>query len=64
MTIKIKMREREYQMEGDLPLNKVFKRLSISAHSVLAIRNGLLLTEDEILHNDDLIEFIVVISGG
>ncbi len=64
MTIKIKMRERVYQMEGDLPLNKVFKRLNISTQSVLAIRNGLLLTEDEILHNDDIIEFIAVISGG
>ena len=64
MTIKIKMRERDYQIEGDLPLNKVFKRLNISAQSVLAIRNGLLLTEDEILHNDDIIELIAVISGG
>jgi len=64
MTIKIKMREREYQMEGELPLNKVFRRLNISAQAVLAIRNGLPLTEDEIIHNDDIIEFIAVISGG
>jgi sulfur carrier protein ThiS len=64
MTIKIKLRDREYQLESDIPLNKALKRLNISNQSVLAIRNGLLLTEDEILHNDDLIELIAVISGG
>ena len=64
MTIKIKTREREYQLESEIPLNKALKRLNISNQSVLAIRNGLLLTEDEILHNDDLIELIAVISGG
>lgn len=64
MTIKIKMREREYQLESEIPLNKALKRLNISNQSVLAIRNGLLLTEDEILHDDDLIDLISVISGG
>jgi sulfur carrier protein ThiS len=64
MTIKIKMRDHDYQIEGDLSLNKIYKRLNISAQSVLAIRNGLLLTEDEIIHNDDLVEFIAIISGG
>ena len=64
MTIKIKLRERDYQIEGDLTLYKIFKRLNISSHSVLAIRNGFLLTEDEILHDEDQIELIEVISGG
>lgn len=64
MTIKIKMRDHDYQMEGDLPLNKALKRLNISKQSALAIRNGLLLTEDELLHDDDQIELIMVISGG
>ncbi len=64
MTIKIKVRDHDYQIEGDLPLNKALKRLNIPKQSVLAIRNGLLLTEDELLHDNDQVELIMVISGG
>ena len=64
MTIQIKMRDHDYQIEGDLPLHKALKRLNISAQSVLAIRNGLLLTEDELLHDGDQVELTMIISGG
>jgi sulfur carrier protein ThiS len=64
MTIIIKLRERDYQIEGELPLYKVYKRLNIPSRSVLAVRNGLLLTEDELLHEKDYVELIEVISGG
>jgi sulfur carrier protein ThiS len=51
-------------LEGELSLNKALKRLNIPNNSILAIRNGALLTEDEILHDDDQIELVAVISGG
>ena len=64
MTIKIKLRDREYQLEGELSLNKALKRLNIPNNSILAIRNGSLLTEDEILRDNDQIELVAIISGG
>jgi len=64
MTIKIKIRDREYQIEGEVQLTKALKHLNIPNQSVLAIRNGILLTEDEPLHSEDQIELIEVISGG
>jgi sulfur carrier protein ThiS len=64
MTIKIKFRDHEYLLEHDLSLIKALKRLNIPNNSILAIRNGELLTEDEILHNGDEIELVAVISGG
>jgi sulfur carrier protein ThiS len=64
MTIKIKVRNHEYQLEGELSLNKALKRLNIPNNSILAIRNGSLLTEDEILRDNDQIELVEVISGG
>jgi sulfur carrier protein ThiS len=64
MTIKIKVRDHEYQLEGELSLNKALKRLNIPNNSILAIRNGSLLTEDEILRENDQIELVAVISGG
>lgn len=64
MTIEIKIRDHIYQIEGDLQLSKALKRLNIPSQSVLAIRKGILLTEDELLHSEDQIELIEVISGG
>jgi sulfur carrier protein ThiS len=64
MTIKIKVRDHEYQLEGELSLNKALKRLNIPNNSILAIRNGSLLTEDEILRDNDQIELVAIISGG
>lgn len=64
MTIKIKVRDHEYQLEGELSLNKALKRLNIPNNSILAIRNGSLLTEDEILRENDQIELVAIISGG
>jgi sulfur carrier protein ThiS len=64
MTIKIKVRDHEYQLEGELSLNKALKRLNIPNNSILAIRNGFLLTEDEILRDNDQVELVSVISGG
>jgi sulfur carrier protein ThiS len=64
MTINIKFRDHEYQLENELPLFKALKRLNIPNNSILAIRNGSLLTEDEMLHDDDQIELVAVISGG
>jgi sulfur carrier protein ThiS len=64
MTIMIKVRNHEYQLEGELSLNKALKRLNIPNNSILAIRNGSLLTEDEILRDNEQIELVEVISGG
>jgi len=64
MTIKIKLRDRVYQIENEVPLYKALRRLNISIQSVLAVRNSLLLTEDEMLHDEDQIELIEIISGG
>jgi sulfur carrier protein ThiS len=64
MTIKIKVRDHEYHLEGELSLNKALKRLNIPNNSILAIRNGSLLTEDEILRDNDHIELVTIISGG
>jgi sulfur carrier protein ThiS len=38
--------------------------LSIEPDSVLATRNGDLLTDDEIVKEDDVIKLVPVISGG
>lgn len=52
------------QVRAGIPLHKALKLINISASSHLAVREGLLITEDEMLKDGDQIELIPVISGG
>ena len=46
------------------PLRKVMKEKGYSLSAYLAIRNGTLITDDEILKPGDAIELVPVVSGG
>jgi sulfur carrier protein ThiS len=63
-TVTITSKNRTYQVRAGIPLHKALKVINISANSYLAVREGLLITEDEMLKNGDQIELIAVISGG
>ena len=45
-------------------VNDLLKQLEINSETVLVVRNSEVLTEDEILSNDDAIEILSVVSGG
>jgi sulfur carrier protein ThiS len=64
MSASIRLRNREYEVEGNISLGKVFKRLNLNNQAILAIRKGTLITEDEIINETDVIELVEVISGG
>jgi sulfur carrier protein len=51
-------------LSGDLRVSVVLKQLSLLPSTVMVIRNGQLLTEDELVHDGDEIEIRSVISGG
>ena len=51
-------------MEREGILSKFLKKKGISPQAVLAVRNGQLITEDEMLRDGDVVELISVISGG
>jgi len=53
-----------YFSKSNIPLWKALRDLNISTHSHLAIRDGVLITDDEILHPSETIELIAVVSGG
>jgi len=64
MTIKVILRKKEYELNKSMSVNKIYKRLSISPESYLAVRDGKLLTENDIVNDGDTIKIIAVISGG
>ena len=48
----------------DNSVKDLLKELNINQETVLVTRNNEVLTEDEILNNNDKIEILSVISGG
>jgi sulfur carrier protein ThiS len=47
-----------------MTIRKALQKLDIEPDSVLVTRNGELLTDDEILRENDVIKLVPVISGG
>jgi sulfur carrier protein ThiS len=64
MAVEIKLRDKVYHIPAGQTLGKVMKSLGFSPESYLAVRNGEMITEDEILKEGDQIQLVAVISGG
>jgi sulfur carrier protein len=60
----INYRRKEYPVNANIPVSKAVKMLKIPLNSHLIIRNGELITEDELLLPGDTVEMLPVISGG
>jgi len=64
--VKVVLRNprREVQLSGPLPVSAVLERLEVNPETVIVIRGDTLLTKDEPIADDDVIELRPVISGG
>lgn len=61
---KLLLRGETISSRINIPVWKAMKENGFSISAYLAIRNGILITTDEILKLDDMIELIPVVSGG
>jgi sulfur carrier protein ThiS len=64
MTAKLILRKKEYEVKAGMSLLDALKKSNIVPESVIATRDGELITDDEILKDGDVIKLIAVISGG
>jgi len=64
MNVKLTFRTREYSIQAGMTLRSALIKLEIPVESVLAVREGILITDDEILLEGDEIRLVPVISGG
>jgi sulfur carrier protein ThiS len=64
MTAKLILRGKEFQVKSGITVQNALKKAGINSESVLATRDGELITDDEILREDDVIKLVEVISGG
>jgi sulfur carrier protein ThiS len=64
MPVTFILRDKQYEVRAGMTVRHALEKIGIELESVLATRDGELITEDEILKEGDLIKLIAVISGG
>lgn len=64
MAVKLILRAKEYELKPGVTLRDALRKTDIMPESVLATRQGQMLTDDEILKDGDVIKLVAVISGG
>jgi sulfur carrier protein len=64
MTATIILRGNTYEVKSGTTIRHTLEKLDIPGESVLATREGELITEEEILQDGDVIKLVAVISGG
>jgi len=64
MTAQMTLRGKIYEVRSGMTIRDALFSIQIRPETVLATRDGKLLTDDEILKKGDEIKLIAVISGG
>jgi len=64
MAVKLILRNKEYEVKPGMALRDSLRKIDILPESVLATRDGEMITDDEILREGETIRLISVISGG
>ena len=61
---KVVYRDKEWQVPANITVRDAIKKGDLNPETVLATRNGRLITEDVHLEADDVVKLVAVISGG
>lgn len=64
MTVKLVLRGKEYEVKPGMTLLDSLKKIGVLSESVLAVRDGEMILDDEILKDGEVIKLVAVISGG
>jgi sulfur carrier protein ThiS len=62
--IKLKYRKQEWELDGKFTVRQAIEKVGLNPESVLAVRDGELITEDVRLYDGDEVRLVAVISGG
>ena len=64
MTATIKLNKKEFSVRDNTTIRKTIEKLGFSPSAYLILKNGQLVTDDEMIRDNDTIELVNVISGG
>jgi sulfur carrier protein len=62
--VKLILRDKVYEVKPGMALLHALRKCDIVPESVIAVRNGEMITDDEILNPGDVVKLVAVISGG
>ena len=62
--VTIVLREQHFEVRAGMTLLDALKKCEVLPESVIAVREGELILEDEILKDGDRVKLVAVISGG
>jgi sulfur carrier protein ThiS len=63
-TVTIILRDKEYEVKAGMTLRHALEKIGVNRETVLATRDGELITDDVVLRAGELIKLVAVISGG
>jgi sulfur carrier protein ThiS len=64
MSVKLVLRGKEYDVKPGMTLRDSLKKIDILPETVLATKQGVMITDDEILKDGEVVKLVTVISGG
>jgi sulfur carrier protein len=64
MTAKLILRNREFEVKSGTTVRHALEKIGVNSETVLATRDGEMITDDEIVQEGDVIKLVAVISGG
>jgi len=64
MSVKLILRDKEYEVKSGMTLLDSLKKINIVPESVISTREGEMILDDEILKDGEVVKLIAVISGG
>ncbi len=64
MPVQLILRDKTYDLKPGMTLRSCLEKIDVEPESVLAVREGVMITDDEILNEGEVVKLIAVISGG
>jgi sulfur carrier protein len=64
MSAKLIYRKKEYTIRHGMTVRSALQKMDISTEAVIAVKNGEVITDDEIIAENDVIQLLSVLSGG
>ena len=64
MAVVLELRGKKYEVKPGCMLQDALKKAGILPEGVIAVRDGEMILQDEILKDGDVVKLVAVISGG
>ncbi|KRT36263.1 ThiS family protein [Acetomicrobium hydrogeniformans ATCC BAA-1850] len=62
--VRVRYKKEVLEFIETMSVNKLLKKMALNKGEVVVIRNGAIVTEDEMLNPDDEVRIIDTVSGG